>query len=1092
MEDVRKEPLLFLEALALFQKREFKLPNEIESLKNESFLTIVKTKMHIFSQIVISLKLSFIILEQQGRHVLLRYNSKCSKNIQTGDTVLIWMFHSDGYLLKTFQNIQDCPPLSHYNFRFFNEPEPLWQILNLDKPEPDPQTFNETCQFLHRHNKLNQLYLIYYFKNSRKSLTEFWTLPNQYNCVVHIFTTNNYTLGFQKSKNNTQAKLNSVQISDLKNVTIPVENKANKSCAVSVKLSFLNLAFSLACCTSEELKEWSLKLSRCAVFLWMEYDETFKSRFLTIYSRSQFFQVEINQDSDWQVVFNRLFSERLALKEVKKKILTPLLQRLETKNLEINTLYKKCHTQIKSILLRLKIIVFSHDDTALHALKIPLATYLVKRDGHKFKHLQLNLGAKNNNLSMLQTSELVIFNLNQYLQEDENVKFENSLPQPPIKSSVKKLKHCPLTNNLTTIQLCKLRGEQFSVYFFTKWTNVICFFLEHFQFDIAVGPLLSLSCLSFQIIWTKYSKLAGIFHQGLEKTKSSYETLFRTYSHGGYSFSCGKQVECFKSLNECEPLSTILELDITSSYGFAGSFIQSPKGFCNAFVNEGDNILKCIEPVARHQSFEFLSVYYTIWLLQQQGLEIQTIYSNFHQNGLFSINKYIIDLTVITTNGQLYLFQFDGSFVHGCRKGCSSLKSYVNGQSRTLLEAKTQKRDDSILEWVNASNAIHFNSVFYFVISNCHDKHYSLKALRKKFNSESVLQNVIEGYPLKKTLTQDEIIFCGSNMTFLILLEGYVPLKQSLLLHENNQWHRSFTCTQKPTLFSKDYLDWLIQCCNFQITTIHKVFLYKRCTILNQIYKELIEFRLNKNTSPSVKKLLKNLINYSVGFFGLNQNKPKYCQVKLVSKLTRRFNHCSENVINLNENVEFFIKSKIKTRTAISAFSMSSTPIPIFVMIIEFGKMRMSQILCFFDAFLQPAKYKHLYSHVDNFVLALSTNTLEEAVFPQKQLSFVKESNKYFLLNTPGHLKLEWIIFKEQEWKFISPHCMAYALITNDSLKNIAKISSLNNISPQESFQYGLNMLDKKPFSISQIRRVDKKLNKDVKITVFEYNKSKL
>jgi hypothetical protein len=31
---------------------------------------------------------------------------------------------------------------------------------------------------------------------------------------------------------------------------------------------------------------------------------------------------------------------------------------------------------------------------------------------------------------------------------------------------------------------------------------------------------------------------------------------------------------------------TILELDIVSSYGFAGSHVQTPKGFCTAFKNK--------------------------------------------------------------------------------------------------------------------------------------------------------------------------------------------------------------------------------------------------------------------------------------------------------------------------------------------------------------------------------------------------------------------------------------------------------------------------------------------------------------------------
>jgi hypothetical protein len=367
-----------------------------------------------------------------------------------------------------------------------------------------------------------------------------------------------------------------------------------------------------------------------------------------------------------------------------------------------------------------------------------------------------------------------------------------------------------------------------------------------------------------------------------------------------------------------------------------------------------------------------------------------------------------------------------------------------------------------------------------------------MKNLKQRFCLEPELNLLVKGYPTQKTITQDDVIFCNSDLTFLILLEGFIPetkLKQSLFLHSDHQWQRTFTCVQKPMLLSKDYLDWLILRCHFQITVIHKVFFYKKCTVLNNIFKDLIELRLTENLSLSTKKLIKNIINYSVGFFGLNSNKHKPTRLKLVHNLGRRYNIIKNNTI-FYKNVHFFIKHSIKQLEP--QVKMSCTPIPIFVMIIEFGKLRMSKILCFFDQFLLPFQFKHLYSHVDNVILALATDTLEDAVDPKKLPLFLKESKNFFISNTPGHLKLEWIIFKEQEWKFATSHCMNYALLTNNQLKNVSKNSSLNNVSIQDSYDYALKLLNNQTVKVNQTRRVNKIINMDVKTTLFVYNNKQI
>jgi hypothetical protein len=112
------------------------------------------------------------------------------------------------------------------------------------------------------------------------------------------------------------------------------------------------------------------------------------------------------------------------------------------------------------------------------------------------------------------------------------------------------------------------------------------------------------------------------------------------------------------------PASTILEMDITSSYGYASSNMMTPSGFCYGYIANEDGILVRCDKTPRHKTFEFLSVFYTLHALEKQGYVIQTVYSNFHQYGIFSINKYPVDLVVICQKqqspGKILLFQFDG------------------------------------------------------------------------------------------------------------------------------------------------------------------------------------------------------------------------------------------------------------------------------------------------------------------------------------------------------------------------------------------------------------------------------------------------
>jgi len=166
---------------------------------------------------------------------------------------------------------------------------------------------------------------------------------------------------------------------------------------------------------------------------------------------------------------------------------------------------------------------------------------------------------------------------------------------------------------------------------------------------------------------------------------------------------------------------------------------------------------------------------------------------------------------------------------------------------------------------------------------------------------------------------------------------------------------------------------------------------------------------------------------------------------------------------------------------------MSSTAIPIFCCIVEFGKLRMSQILCLFQTFLSPLRYRHLYTNVDNVLIALSTPSLEAAVFPQQLEMFQKEKIDFFQFDTPGHLKEEFKIEAYQNWKFVSAAIMNYVIISDNIF--VQKNSSLNNMSVEQAYGASLALLNREKIVINQTRRVNKIANKDVEMIAITFNK---
>ena len=582
-----------------------------------------------------------------GRHVT---------NIKPYWTSKTWLLDRKGNLKKEKKGSNILPTLHNIP----KDSVPLSTLLNLEITEPDPQTYSELVCFLQKHKKEATVYFLIAPPKSKL----LWYKNNS-------DLTPKYLMAFTKQDNSIGYKeiILNIENNPKPELQIPFQpekNQHNRSAAVNVKLFGLNEAYNLGCITLQELHLLSKQLSSTFGCVFLELDNKNQAKFATYRDVLCVVHFELSNNKAWEKFLNFIYTKKTLWAEEKQKILYPLCQILDKYSNTISSPFTKCYNQIKSCINNFKIVVFSKDDSQIHAIKLQLAHYFNLKYPKKHCSLSLTNDAQNN-LTVIKNSDITVFNLSAYLSE--SVLFSDVLPPAVLQSTVTSLKNYKnkQSTGLSTRQHCKTRGEQASQCILTSWQNVGLDFLTMFDFDIFSMHILSLSYLSFQTVWTKYTRLGGTYHHGLEKTKPFYEKMLRDHSHGGYFYSCQDKLDAGQPLHGSfgNPASSILELDIISSYGYAASNMTTPSGFCYGYIANDEGVLVRCDKTQRHKTFEFLSVFYTLHILEQQGYLIQTVYSNFHQFGIFSIGNYPIDLVVICQNNIL-LYQFDGQVYFIC------------------------------------------------------------------------------------------------------------------------------------------------------------------------------------------------------------------------------------------------------------------------------------------------------------------------------------------------------------------------------------------------------------------------------------------
>jgi hypothetical protein len=1073
-----------------------------EEDKDDLFLTLVRTMSYQLVDLEEHMISDFIVVQKknQSQYVMMYDNrflieqrKKKSKQFRG------YILDKKGVLIETVHKLSNMPKL---NMKDLNPEEPLWRMVGLENEELNPSNYFETMSFFQKHN-IDKKFRV----DSFPSL-QCWLENNRYCPNIEAFTKNDYTLGFRWMKPIATFQPKRPML-EAKEVIETNEFQANNSAAVKVRLSGLNEAYNLGCISRETFLNLSQQLAETIAVLWIEVDDCNEARFATYKDETRECHFELNKDENtWITMFDYIYKCQSLISAKKSSILSGLIKRLEIVPKNVTNPWKNCLLSLRKCIREMKVAVYSVEDTVLHAIKSYFCFYANLKCPKNFRGVSLNSNAKND-LTMIKIPGLMFFNFGSYLTMDTTVT-DAKFSVPSIKNSTGTLRHQQSQNNLSIMTLCKERGKLLSAQLRHDYIENGKHFLNLFNYDIFSLSYVSLSSLAFHVIWHKYTQEAGPYHHGLEKTKLFQEEYLRKYCTGGYSYSCQTQLNCNEPLHPSLNLDknkylakSIHEYDLISSYGYAASNMNCPVGFCTGYTlpeeHEDDNELIKVDRKSRHHSFEFLSVYYTLWtLIQENNVQVRTVYSNFHQYGFLQLGKLTLDLVVITEEGKIKMYAFDGAWAHGCRGDCPNLFSYAGNQSRTDLEEKSQQRDDVINAWCQEMNQMMncIDFATYTVIAGCHEPQYKVSTMLAFFKTRSELSRLIIPYYTENTLCQSLALeMTPKDMTFIAVVDGYddsfnsnLPL---LLQKKRNNWDR-YSSTEEMyngMLLTKDYYQYLMKNHHFKITKIYKIYFYRNCTVLPNIFKKLVTERMSPEISSNKKQLLKNIVNYAAGFFGYNENKHQTKSVcRLVTQTPTRYGH------------EHYYKSRLSHLTMIKntqiMFLQTTTTnqkprkscqsaLPLYICITEWGKKRLAEVFCFFEKYFEPNSFRFLYSNVDNVIFALSTETLEQAF--KKQLWFEAYKKQLFSTTQPGFLKEEFVFTSQDEWKFVSGFTQNYAILTNQKANSIHKASALNRVSTQQAFDASVALLNNEKYTIEQCRRIHKLANLDTTTQTFTF-----
>jgi len=1057
-------------------------------------ISLVKKEFSAIYQLAAKSGVRIVILSKIGTRTRLLVDFRhfeCDEF--TNHSPVYWLINATTQclLMETTDQKKACKKI--YIKRYKREVLPMF--------EKEPQNLQELQEFL-KDKELTVFYEVRPFHHTSYP----WIVNEKSDPSTDIeaFARPDLSLGFRMKKPYKTGSASEMPdwIRELRQEKPPPELKqANRRSSVSVKHRGLTLAYSLGVISKEELLKYSQALSHYVGAIWLTHDEQGHVRHAVYADNTRTFHEEFRCEGNgnsWNSFIDRIEKAGQQIKAHKLIMLSVVFKRLEFfAAAKPTSPWERCYKGLKFLTKKHQVFVFGDDDSCLHTIKGPLASWSCAKPGRQYrKGVQLQTLA-NYTVTALTTPDFVIVNLSNYFNyklscfkpyDDDSVLWElaqqwlemdDKMPNPEIKHKTLTLKrHAPI-QGMTAKAFLKKRDTENARLILNLWTALAVHYVLQFEVDIASVFYFSLSQMAFTIVWTQYAKEGGPMCHSIEQMHSHTEYKLRPWCKGGFSYSCLDEVIEGEALDHgMEVASSIKELDLTSSYGFSGKSMASGCGFGVIFTPETGRL------GYRHSSFEYMAVFYTIYKRTVvENRNVKSVYSHFSPLGTINIGKYPIDLVIVYQDGAIEMIQFDGFYVHGdYNNACSQeVSDFINGQSREEVETKTRNRDENLLNWMLQVGQ---ENMSYEVITDCCHLEYNRIFLKHAFATIPELNRLVAGMDrLDGTLNCID----PDYYTFLAIVEG------ECLLKPQGDMGPIFTSDLKnPTrrggkmLLTSDYYTYLQP---FRVDHVEWIVYYRRCQHLPRVFGKLLQQRQDMARFKSKAGIVKSIINYACGYFGLNSDKTCKTTARVSNRLPHRFNihgHEVQSIDYFHNNVEL---SLVKTlgKPAAKRY-MCTTPFTLFVGIVEYGKLRLNKALQCLQTHLRPTSMRLLYSNVDNLIVALSTSTFEEALQDPNRLDDFKLEWNRLYGSDPGQLKLEWEMLQDTAWKFISPAKMYYSVIAlKQEGTSYHKTCSFKGLGSLDSYNVARKLLDKQSVQVEQVRRIDKLAGTETKEIVLNF-----
>ena len=881
----------------------------------------------------------------------------------------------------------------------------------------------------------------------------------------------------------------------------------NRSCGMKIIRTGLNLAFDLGLINERYFTLLSHQMSLTVGCLICHNDEMGHLRQLTYFDQvktNNSFSVEIDCTStEFSAIlnfFHQIEIRKQFLCSKRETILAHVTSKLNNIPANKDSRFSHCKEQFQKMIKQQILITYCSTDLDMHNLKFIFAKHVQNTSKQNLCRIHLKTNAQNDIIAMV-TTQFCLINVAGYVDISKNVDLSNILIRPTlIQHSWRNIHNSFIPSLAKTLES---QAQTIGIETLKLWLNLSTYFIELFRYDMYPISYQSLPQLSWLAIHSKAARDKGPLGQATEKLKPYYNNLLRHYAKGGFMFSARNQFQSGQIIGQ-NPTTKInyrarciKEFDICSSYAYAGASSLIPGGFTIGYIqnasanplstDQTDKLLRTDSK--RSNSFEFRSVYYTLrklqkWTTQSNNpdLHIRTVYSNFAPLGVFQISKCILDLAIILNNGSILLYNFDSNFSHACDT-CSMLPKYVGNQTHFDLRMKSFNRDKIINDWINQSGFLTLAS--YTVITDCHHEEYSAKRLAEAFKSDAILSSLQQNSPLQKITDTNSIVgwmknnYNNRNFTYLAVTRGKANSNQTPLVIQNHikskTGHQLKNSTEHlpPVLLSRDYLEYLFQEHNFEVEMFEAVLFFGVDLHTSQVYNTLMQIRHSTN-NLMLADLLKKIINFSVGFYAINElksGKPQYILTNRFPKNASFKTHSALEIYGVkewggNEDPFFVYKRNLPTKR------YANNLLHLHLTIIEYGKLRLVSFINFLQTYLTPGSFSITYANTDNLQIVFANADLSQLVsskdkqceFIQKWTTFVADKKK------GGFFKEEWST--NSEFIYTTACVQNYAIISTNV--TFSRWSGVNRLSHSDVLKMSLDLLKHSVVTVTQERRTDK------------------